>query len=547
MGSSTGSSTLTRVKPAPHRFHRDFRLPLRLCGLARRRWWCWAALGVAMILSRVALLPVLPVPDPVYMDEFSYLLAGDTFAHGRAANPAPAHPEFFESPHVLVRPTYASKYPPGQGLALALGERLAGHPYWGVVASGALMIVLLCWMAEAWLPPQWALLAGAIAWVLFFVRHYWFTSYWGGNLAACGGALAVGALGCVLRGRVRAARVGFALGAILLYCTRPYEGAVLCGAIGIGLAFWLVRQSSERKRAFARGVLLPNAALLALAVPFLLLYNARVTGHVAEMPAVLYASQYDTAPKFWFLPALPAKEYTNANLRKTHEWELELYQKQLTPWLAARGTDFLLLLFEGVWMQFTALGLLLLALPWARLRGGKRWVAGLLAAGAAALLLEVGFLPHYTAPFTPVLLLAIAGCARSVWYRLSAIRLGAPLLGLMLCLGAIFVVRDYTGALQNPGATPRAQLMRQLAGKGGRHLVFVDYAEGWNFHDEWVYNGADLNGKDLARGAVVLAHARGDAENRELSREYADRTAWLLKLGPGSADVSLQAYPAAEQ
>jgi hypothetical protein len=189
----------------------------------------------------------------------------------------------------------------------------------------------------------------------------------------------------------------------------------------------------------------------------------------------------------------------------------------------------------------------LLALPWARLRGGKRWVAGLLAAGAAALLLEVGFLPHYTAPFTPVLLLAIAGCARSVWYRLSAIRLGAPLLGLMLCLGAIFVVRDYTGALQNPGATPRAQLMRQLAGKGGRHLVFVDYAEGWNFHDEWVYNGADLNGKDLARGAVVLAHARGDAENRELSREYADRTAWLLKLGPGSADVSLQAYPAAEQ
>jgi hypothetical protein len=536
MGSSTSSSTLNRAKPAPHRFHRDFRLPLRLCALARRRWWCWAALGVVMILARIALLPVLPVPEPVYMDEFSYLLAGDTFAHGRAANPAPAHPEFFESPHVLVRPTYASKYPPGQGLVLALGERLAGHPYWGVVASGAVMIVLLCWMADAWLPPQWALLAGAIAWALFFVRHYWFTSYWGGNLAACGGALVMGALGCVLRGRMRAARAAFALGAILLYCTRPYEGAVLCAAIGIGLALWLIR----RQRAFVRRVLLPNAALLAVAVPFLLLYNARVTGHATDMPAMLYARQYDLAPKFWLLPAMPAKQYSNENLRKTHEWELSLYSKHTHLAMATRVQDLVYLLLVAVWMQFTAVGLLLLALPWARLSGRMPWLGGMLAAGAAAMMLEVGFLPHYTAPFTPVLLLAIAGCARAVWYRLSAIRLGAPLLALLLCVMAIFVVRDYTGALQQPGATPRAGLMRQLAAKGGRHLVFIDYVDGWDFNDEWVYNGADL-----MRDRVVLAHARGDAENRELLREYPDRSAWLLKLGPGSSDVKLEAYPAA--
>jgi hypothetical protein len=40
-----------------------------------------------------------------------------------------------------------------------------------------------------------------------------------------------------------------------------------------------------------------------------------------------------------------------------------------------------------------------------------------------------------------------------------------------------------------------------------------------------------------------MAHSRGDAENRELLSEFGDRTVWLLKLGPGSSDVNLQAYP----
>src|ERR1700756_3794362 len=60
--------------------------------------------GLTLLLVRVAILPLKPVPLPFIPDDFSFLLAGNTFASGHLTNPTPAMWMAFESFHVDMHP-----------------------------------------------------------------------------------------------------------------------------------------------------------------------------------------------------------------------------------------------------------------------------------------------------------------------------------------------------------------------------------------------------------------------------------------------------------
>ena len=119
-----------------------------------------ALLAALPVVLRLLLLAHHPAPHPIVYDEFSHLLEADTLRHLRLANPPHALPEFFETFFVLQEPTYASIYPPGQGLVLAFGWTLFGHPWAGVLLAAAAFSAGCYWMLRGWTTPGWALVGG---------------------------------------------------------------------------------------------------------------------------------------------------------------------------------------------------------------------------------------------------------------------------------------------------------------------------------------------------------------------------------------------------
>jgi hypothetical protein len=505
------------------------------------------------------------IPEPDIQDEFSYLLGADTFLQGRLTNPAPAFPEFYEASHVLVTPTYASKYPPGQALALAVGTWLGGNPIWGVWLSCGFFAASLCWMLQAWTSSRWALAGTLTAIVTLGVSTYWAQSYWGGMLAAGGSALLFGGL----RRTLRWPRVGpsllSAVGVVILANTRIYEGLLVCIVPAALLAWWLIATHRVPVRAKLVSWMVPFGGVLLIGGALMIAYNHAVTGRWFSTPQGVFSRQYFGQGAFLFSPLeqperrpIPrlASFYDSFRHPPRQRWHLarhaavNAYDRLPATLESALGVVGYLdearrphraLLF---WIVVLAIATLL-----------HRWARIAVAAIAVVVLgqsIVWWWIPHYTAPVVP-LVIAIVVMSLARYARAgSRIQSLAPVAVVLLAIASVVLPALMALALNLPPRDPasntptgeahagvsKADVLRRLETEGGSHLVFVSYEDGIAAgNGEWVYNPADLEGAH-----VLFVHDLGSTKNAELIAASPDRRSWRVRLSKYQRTSGLDPY-----
>lgn len=507
--------------------------PARLISLCNRSVVMASIFVGAIALSwRLLLTPFFPLPRPAIHDEFSYLLAADTFSHGRLTNPA--HPMWihFETFHVLSHPTYASKYPPGQGLVLALGQIF--HAPWVTLWLGmAVLCGLTTWALWDWLEPQWAI-AGGLLVALRLTGSYWTESYWGGTVAAVGGALVVGALARLLRRASARPALALGLGLAILANTRPYEGFVLgasCAVLLLVHLVSLVRRGTENSTQLVRSIGLPLASVLLPTFIWMGYYNYRVTWDPLQMPHSLYARQYESwSPMLWSNKPRPEPRFDH-----------EIFRTFFLVFEAPRNQFVRQHILQAHLENLADFYHFFLALPlfccivisfWPLVRNRRlRVPLLLLLLFYLGLSVEANLFSHYFAPATVLVFLIATSAVQDVSSQFSPGKMRIAATCALFCCIAIFEVHRMVDPVSRfclqidmrEFIAQRDAVLTFLRKQPGQHLVLVRYGPHHNVHFEWVYNDADI---DDSR--IVWARSMPDGKDEELLRYYPHRRVWIF-------------------
>ncbi len=524
---------------------------------ARRKNLAVVVVGATAFLFRLAILPLCPIPHPFILDAFSYLLAADTYSHGRLTNPTPVMWPHFETFQVTMQPTYMSMYFPAHGMVLAAGQALTGHPWFGLLFVSSLMCAAICWMLQAWLPPTWALLGGLLAVMRLGLFSYWIDTYSGGGaIAALGGAFVLGALPRLMKRTKTVDAILLALGVVILANSRPYEGLLLCLPVAALLIKWLATGANRPPaKVLLQRAIMP-LIVTTTAVLWMGYYNYRVFGDPFTEPYKLSRTTYATAPHFIWQSPRPEPQYRHAVMREFYTgWELSYFQRirtlrgflEETPLKLARA----ILFYAGI--TFLPLIFMLRRVAFDR---RVRFLVICVLFLAAGMLMETWLIPHYLSPFTAAFYALGLQAMRHlrVWDfdgRPVGIQMVRAMIAACVLLTAL---RTFAGPLHlrlggwptwtwygsQDFGMPRARVQAELEQKPGKQLAIVRYAPTHNSVDEWVYNAADIDNAN-----VIWAREMKPAEDLELIQHYKDRNVWLVQ--PDKEPVEVSPYATAER
>jgi hypothetical protein len=496
--------------------------------IAKRERFVVGGTALVALALRLSLLWVIPVPVPEAHDEFAYLLAADTFVHGRLTNPT--HPMwlFLDTIHVNQHPTYMSKYPPAQGAVLAVGQIL-GRPWIGVLLSIMVMCAAITWMLQGWFPPVWAMLGGLLTLLNFAVFNYWTNSYWGGAVAATGGALVLGALPRIFHSRGPRSAVALGLGAAILANSRPLEGLIFCLPVVFVLVRWLWQR--HRLRGTFGKLILPAAAVLSLTAVFMGYYNWRGTGNALVFPYVLNERAYFIRPLIVWQSAKPPIHFLNSqfddyyNHEQFEEYE---YAHDHFAHLSLARIRSLAIFYAGVMLPAP-----LFTLPWLFRDRHVRLLIVQAAISVVGLLVVVPFYEHYAAPLTATAIALVAQGMRHLrlWrFRGKPVGIGLSRSLIILAfamLPAQAAVKVFEARYNIQGRSlempTRARIETRLEATPGKHLILVHYGPQHIIQHEWVYNRADIDG-----AKVVWARDIPGIDLKPLLDYFRDRTVWLV-------------------
>jgi hypothetical protein len=568
------NSTFTRVESA-------------FSKLAHRRALAITIVGLAAILARVAVLPVLPAAHPHTTDEFSQLLLADTLLHHRVTNPTPPLWIHFETFQENMRPTYHSMYPPAPAIFFALGRLLTHSAFTGVVLTLGIMCAALCWMFYGWLSPEWALAGGFLAVMRLAIFSYFGATYWGAPVGVAGGALVLGALPRIL-GWTAADHADFtsdspssstsqiaapasavppttafyasafiflAIGLILLANSRPYEGFIFSIPACLAVLPWLARQLKFSGPLRTAKIVAPALIILILAGTAMCFYFRGTTGNPFLMPQQLNRDTYAEAPYFLWQSARAIEPYHHAVFKRLYtDFEMGVYTETRSlggmialavVHLASFWTFYL-----GVILTLPML-LALTTVPvgrsWSRISPRAHFLIIESIVCAAGLSVEVFFAPHYAAPITGLVLLfvlfSLARVRNKPWLNSAAgafiarglfavvvLVLAARTLAAPLHVSISDGLWSWNNAVVYP--TPRLDVIHTLDAKPGNHLVIVRFDPRNPLREDlnWIYNRADI---DSSR--IIWAWDMGPANNQQLIEAYPGREVWLLQPDAPSA------------